>query len=236
MGEWAARLEGHKFDLQALAAAFATDSPKVTEQDGNYVLRAREFEALTDAGEVRAKASEIVRSLNGLGRALLNGFERVAVSGVTLIESEIVRHHYVTFDVNVGIRSNMTADLQGGTEAATGKSDLQALFNLTRDTAVAKALRIFGSGDLDWRDLYVVFEVIEGDAGKALRDGDWASEAVVRNFKHTANSVGTLGDAARHGKESTLPPRNPTSLDDARSLVRTLLDCWLDWKGQSYGP
>ncbi len=235
MTEWRVRLEGHKFDLQALAAAFTSDDLNVTEQDGGYVLRAREFEALTDAGEVREKAEAIVQSLNGLGKTLLNGFERVAVGGVTLIESETVRHNYVTFSGNARIRSNMTAELYGGTDAPAAKPDLQMLFGLTHDPEVAKALRIFGSGDLDWRDLYVVFEVIEGDAGKAIREGDWASAAVIKNFKHTSNSVGALGDVARHGKESTQPPKNPMSLDDARSLVRNLLDRWLQWKHQSQG-
>jgi hypothetical protein len=123
MGEWLVRVEGHKFDLQALATELAPDVLKVTEQEGTYFLQAREFETRKDEGEVRARAEEMVQSLNGLGRALLSGFERVAISGVTLVESETVRHNYQTFRGNTRLRSNMTAELHGGTEASTRKPD-----------------------------------------------------------------------------------------------------------------
>jgi hypothetical protein len=55
----------------------------------------------------------------------------------------------------------------------------------------------------------------------------WASEAQLRRFKHSANSVKAAGDEARHGVEATAPPVDPMTITEAKSLVDILLARWL---------
>ena len=84
---------------------------------------------------------------------------------------------------------------------------------------------------LDWVDLYRIYEVIESDMGRSvILAKRWATNADIKLFKHTANSVAATGDQARHGKETSTPPVKPLTLSEARALVDTLLRAWLAHK------
>ena len=101
------------------------------------------------------------------------------------------------------------------------------------DSTVTKALRLFGAKEQhDWVSLYRLYEVIEKDIGgiEKIASKKWATKTSVRLFKHTADSVSAVGDAARHGKESTSPPKNPMILAEARSLIEVILHNWLSSK------
>ena len=57
----------------------------------------------------------------------------------------------------------------------------------------------------------------------------WASGARVESFRHSANSVQVAGDDTRH-VEPGAPPARPMNIEEARTLVRHLLDSWLRYK------
>ena len=104
------------------------------------------------------------------------------------------------------------------------------------DTAVSKALRLFGktTNDHDWVGLYRIFEVIKDDVGTQLMYAKgWATKAAITNFTRTANHPDAAGDDARHGATNDQPPTNPMALSDARSLIELLLHRWLDHKSNS---
>jgi hypothetical protein len=80
---------------------------------------------------------------------------------------------------------------------------------------------LFGTQEHSWGSLYCLYEVIEEDVGsidKIANEG-WATKTSIKRFKHTANSPSAIGDAARHGKESTTPPARPMELGEARALI-----------------
>ena len=88
----------------------------------------------------------------------------------------------------------------------------------------------------DWRQLYVVYEVIEHhvkDQSRIERLG-LATRGQIRRFKGTANSRRVLGDAARHGKPLP-PPSNPMSFEEARTFILRLVTEWLRWKTNPKG-
>ena len=68
--------------------------------------------------------------------------------------------------------------------------------------------------------------MVKEDAGSSVND--WVSKAELKRFKRTANSVGAVGDEARHGKENTEPPPNPMALREAESLILKLVRDWLE--------
>ncbi len=61
-----------------------------------------------------------------------------------------------------------------------------------RDKAIAKALRLC-SRDLNWVNLYRIYEVISEDAG-GIADKN------IQIFKASANNSNVTGDFSRHGK------------------------------------
>lgn len=106
----------------------------------------------------------------------------------------------------------------------------------SQNTAIEKAIRIYGSREINWGDLYKVYEIVESNVGgikKILNEG-WSSETNIKNFKHTANSASAAGDDARHGKETTCVPTNPVSLPEAGSLIQTILKRWIDFKSKQH--
>jgi len=94
------------------------------------------------------------------------------------------------------------------------------------DPEAERALRIFGRDDVDYRDLYYVFEIAQRELGARMFASGTDAEAEVRRFTHTAQSPTALGDTARHGHEREQPPANPMPLAEARDLLR-ILSIWL---------
>lgn len=87
----------------------------------------------------------------------------------------------------------------------------------------------FSRGTLDWVNLYRIFEIVACDSGglDAINANAWATKASMKLFKHTANSPGALGLDARHGTETTQPPKQPMTISEARALVNSIVHAWL---------
>jgi hypothetical protein len=101
------------------------------------------------------------------------------------------------------------------------------------DEAVGKALSLLSKPDaLTWVGLYRIHEMVESDigGGRKLARMGWASARQQERFTHSANSVAVAGDAARHGRELGMPPRNPMSLDEAIAYCKYLVQAWIDSK------
>jgi len=56
------------------------------------------------------------------------------------------------------------------------------------------------------------------------------SKSLIKDFKHTANSYGAIGDKARHGFETTLPPVSPMKFEEAKVLIIKILTKWINSK------
>jgi hypothetical protein len=91
-----------------------------------------------------------------------------------------------------------------------------------------KALGFLRTGD--WYSLYKVLDILEMAHGgeKAFERLGWASSSELKRFTGTANNSTALGDAARHARADWTPPKRPMSLDEAKSLIRSLLFRWLE--------
>jgi hypothetical protein len=99
-----------------------------------------------------------------------------------------------------------------------------------KDPHVEKALDLWGSLEHNWRNLYLVLEVMEDTAGgsKALLAQAWLPDKNgIELFKRTANTWRALGPDARHATEQFKLPPKPMALPDARILIRRTLQAWL---------
>lgn len=54
--------------------------------------------------------------------------------------------------------------------------------------------------------------------------------AIVSPFQIAKKPEDADGDDARHGFDRNDPPKGPMSLSEAKALIMTLLQKWLQWK------
>ncbi|HHX68456.1 MAG TPA: hypothetical protein GX708_10445 [Gallicola sp.] len=148
------------------------------------------------------------------------------------------RDHYSYFSDNIFVKDNLTIKKIKSNEKYELVKPADNILRWVRlglkDKNVQKALRLYGMGNLDWVNLYRLYEVIEDDlnrySSKNVVQRGWATQKSIKRFKHTANSPGAIGDDSRHGKEYTKPPKNPMSLNEAHTLVEFIFHNWLRYK------
>lgn len=87
------------------------------------------------------------------------------------------------------------------------------------DKTVAKALRLC-SRELDWVNLYRIYEVISEDLG-GLTGKD------IKIFKGSANNSKVTGDFSRHGKMNVGTPEETMRLADAQHLIKSKVREWV---------
>lgn len=148
------------------------------------------------------------------------------INGSTIVEGfsmSTINLHYVKYiDENGDAKllpniGNMYAILPG---LRGSKPDISSFIPLAlKDKAVAKALRLF-SRDLDWVNLYRIYEVIHEDVG-GIKDEN------IKIFKACANNSNVTGDYSRHGKMNEGTPKESMRLADAQHLIKTRVREWI---------
>lgn len=234
---WCVEVFGDRADLNMLADSMSGLSTSITKEADKFILRSNAFDVLDVPRTVAEKAKEILAALSGSTRLILGGHTSMSVGGIYRVGDNGGRDIFLIAEPGTyqmrGFAPTMVVTRSNGTEEihrpADGIPSWLAL--ATTDDAVAKALRLRDEDSLGWVELYRIYEVIESDIGRsAILANGWASDADIRLFKHTANSVAATGDQARHGKETTTPPAKPLTLWEARTLVDALLRAWLAYK------
>ncbi len=206
---WEVQLTGASTDLRMLADTFTGGEIQVAQSGKEYVLRSAQFELLDSAASVRQCAIELVTALSSSARLVLGAREAIGVSSaVYRIRPDGKRDTTVLVGPAVSHERALPITVVHGTQIHRPADPiLKWLPLVTQDPVVAKALRLRDADDLDWVDLYRLYEVIENDVGHLMPQLGWASRSELRRFAHTANSVAAVGDKARHGVERTDPPR-----------------------------
>jgi hypothetical protein len=233
--EWEIILRGPESVLEELAHALDQDENTIIRAANGFVLRSSRFLTVTDAAEVRLKATLIIDALSGISRMLLQSEAPLGIASIVEIRPDGTRNIFVELEpavvrITAGLVSLRVTHPDGSIEQRRPSDPAPAW--LTRALAtpeIARALRLRDKCPLSWTDLYRLFEVILDGAGGAdvIVASGWVSHAQLRRFKHSANSVSAAGDEARHGVEQKAPPADPMTIAEARSLVDILLARWL---------
>lgn len=235
MGEWLVRLQGHEFDLAELADRFTSVVRNVRKDaDGHYYLKSSDFDRMADPSAVRERALEILGHMNGAMKLYSgDGYRPVESDAIIEIDEGGNRRNYKFASATVEGRSRVTANVsvanQDGTEgSARSPSEVEVLVALAdQNEKVADALRFYERAD--WVNLYKAWEVVCDAAGglhEVVNKG-WASNDDRRRFTGTAQSRSELGDEARHASERFNAPKNPMTLDEARTFVRSVIRAWV---------
>jgi len=227
MPEWLVKLKGEELDLKAIEELLHSEWVNVTKESDGYYLACMDFEGIAAVDEIRDRARDILRRASAAERVRCGSCLPLEIEDVFRVEQDGSRRPFSsssfldTFNVRVP-------------HAPVKKGEASAFALWVKvaavDARVDKALRILISRDTNWVNLYHILDVAIGDAGSEIRRQAWEAEGEIRRFKQTANSETTLGDEARHGRETTEPPPRPMSLGEADLLVRRILGKWLTWK------
>lgn len=235
MPEWSVRLIGHAFDLEELSDHLRSPERNVIkEEDGHYYLRSTDFDYLADDQAVRERALELVELMNRAAKFHSgDGYQPVELDVVIQTDEEGNRRQYVTVTGSIEARSRVSANLTviregDSVDTPSLPSEVESMFSLAeRDARVADALRYFARGD--WSNLYKAWEVVGDAAGRgasAIIAKGWATRGTQSRFTGTAQSKDELGDDARHASEKYKAPENPMTLDEARGVVKSVIEAW----------
>jgi hypothetical protein len=243
MAEWLVTLSGDSFDLDFLPRLLQSPGCTVGKEGDTYYLRSQEFSTLEDAGDVKRRADELLRTLKGAAAAALHeDIESVSVHGISREEdsggprTQFIFPGPVVFRGRARVIANLT-NATGPTDA-TGPSVLDWWMEVgTRDSPVAEALACFASGESDAVNLWKVYEIIREDVGGKERvvSSGWATGDEIDVFRHTVNCPAALGRRARHAARKCSESEH-MSLKEAYSLVGKVLRAWVGARVASLPP
>jgi hypothetical protein len=223
---WKAWLSGHELDLATLAELFAQGDPLVANDPANGYYIESPAIGTSDNQPDHAAAQALMKRVNGIARAVEDGFRPVGLGGrfsdpggnvsVVLLADTIRARSKVT--VGMGGGQHPFAPLPTGARYA-------ALAAVRAD--IADALRVLGQADdLDWYDLYKAYEIVSDSAGGSARivTNGWATKSDLDRFTASANHPDISGDGARHARQKgTAPANRAMTMADADRLIRQLV-------------
>jgi hypothetical protein len=235
---WLVPLDGHRFDLEDLPRWFDGAAVHVIPHSDGFALVIPVAVIGASYEPVHAFAQEYLLRINGVGRLLNPKFRVVSVTNKVLgVDGAGVVCHTVIAVGTAEIRMKAGAVqvvLGGQIQPDPAKGLALPLIQAASCSVRAHdALVIVGRQDLTWSELYLLFELVQGDVGGHMHDRGWISEADADLFSHTANSYSVLRSAGRHGKDRGTPPAKPMEYAVAVDLVRKLVLAWLESIGRS---
>lgn len=233
--EWRIKLSGEDSDLEELSKSFNSERLKIWKDGGNYILSSSDFNGIAEADIVLKKSEEILTFINAGSKVIQNLQKPINLSGIESLNENAKSTQYIFPEsiVSVAGVGRPTVLRDGKVEETCIYKELPNLVLLaTQDKNVAEVLNYLNTGNNEIVTLYKIYEIIKGDVGgeKSIRDNGWASRNKTQLFRRTANSPDAMGDKARHGVQKCQPPKNPMSLNEAKSLILHLVKCWLDSK------
>ena len=228
-------LEGHSFDLGALAQLFSEGDPCVAADGAGFFLTSADFDGLINSSkELYDVAASTLRQINGVARVVDSGFRPVTLVG--RFTDDVGNVHAVVSADTIEARSQVfavavvaTPSDQPQPEPPPPGPGFVQLAKAHPD--LSDALRILGqpSSQLGWVDLYKVFEIVRGSAGSgdALVSQNLASRATISAFCVSANQPTVSGDDARHARLPGDIPKKTMTLPEARAWIGKLVVGWM---------
>lgn len=238
---WEIQVIGDRADLELLTRY--CDKPpihifEVGSSDG-FHMASTEFDQTLTPEEVVARAAEILQTIAGLLRIEQRQVSNLGTGAVIKKKQDGTGEAFLFFEDSLDVHVTDDVHIQDEkgnfvpVKLPVARIGISEALNLAfSDPIVGRALRLYGTSDKNWVDLYRVVEVLEKDIGghHAAQKITWFASSDLRRFKHSANSVTVGGDAARHGVENGSPPSNPMTLLEAESFVFNFLGNWLEHK------
>jgi hypothetical protein len=251
-----ALLDGHQFDLQALAELFPDGDLRVCvhpEEAGRYCLEASELKPLfADPSEMHETATAILVRLTGAARLeddsfrpvrLVGRYDRYTLTGDTATDTAIIVTDRGEVRDQVVVVAAVTAEARASAHVAGVLINGEPVRPEPRgprylDWAAKHAdadelLVLVGNAEkLGWIELYKAYEIIK-HAVSGGRDGIQTLATVldvpldeIRSFTASANRPDVSGAEARHARLPGGSPKRSMTLPDGRHFIRDLAHRW----------
>lgn len=230
---WIVPLKGHAFDLEDLPIYLEGSPVTVVKREAGHFLQLSTGAAGETHERVGELAAEFLGLINGAAGVLIHGFRQVELEGGGVygidangdVASTVIQVGTAELRSKAG---HVTIAINGVAQPDARKGSMNLLLQeATQNRAKADALTLVGRPSPSWSELYLVFELIEANAGSRMYSEGWIGRADARLFTRTANSYTALGKAGRHGKDRGDPPARPMQQQSAIALMRTLVGAWL---------
>jgi hypothetical protein len=236
VSKWIVELKGHHFDLEDLPDFLHGTGLSVEEQGNGWILAPSLFTQWTDTSDshhVEIEAHRLVELINGLARCLIHESGAVEIKQVCAIDTNGVRNHFVSITEVFSARAKVSDTITSSSGRVVG-SPRGAWRHHARaaidNENIAKALQWVSRRPTTWGNLYKAFELVRayGRNEREMIAGGWTTKADISLLRRTANSVGAIGDDARHGVDQEGPPKQPMDISTAAALVRRLVKTWIE--------
>lgn len=224
---WVVEIDWHTPSLDTLAARYQYPEFSIHRRDGKYYLTSIEFDSIDDKSDVNKRAMRILMRVNGANRIQDPSYHPAAVRGAVMAPPKEGRPRQQFIGL-VGIPSESAVGIptvSGGvqTPPATVGTVLRRVAAAEDDERIDLVLRLIQSTNLDFIEMYKVFEVIRDAVGgdQNLVARGWTMKSQLRRFTRTANAE------ERHAPGSYARPPNPMTLSEGQAFVAKLADDWL---------
>lgn len=228
-GTWV-QLNGGSADLDAIAELFRSSIVAQRDNTGaTYLLMGPTVSGVYDA--VLA-AQERLEHINGIARLYYPNHRVVSAGLIRVIDSTGNAKNVITGRASIfehGHRVSATGIVGTADGVAIGAPTPlpfgdRLLLVVDKNPDFKRALALYAN-DLTWAELYKVYEVIKEAHGGPVPTG-WVSKTMLTAFTATANSYPALGRDARHAVVQNSIPAPRMTLQEAKSLIHTLLRHW----------
>jgi len=234
MAEWRVHLQGEQFDLQELKEILLGNDPCIIEEQSNFYLTSKAWDKLESSREVNTQAKAYIQELENAAYLHYKDTTSLTIGGIIRLDDDGTRHHILIAEAGhfnyrggrvrfMGIASGEPDRIQGRPEHPVLK-----FLRKSKNPLVKDALRFYRKGD--WVNLYKAYEIVN-DAVHGKRElvrRGWITKELLNRFTQTAQSRKALGDDARHASVKFIPPKNPMTINEAKTIVGSLLQKWLE--------
>jgi hypothetical protein len=234
MTQWRVQLQGEQFDLQELKEILLDNDPCIIEEDSNFYLTSKAWDKLGESREVNAQAKAHIQDLENAAYLHHKDTASLGIGSIIRIDDDGKKHHFLIaetgrFTFRVGrVRFKGIARGQAKTVQSRPEHPVIKILRKSKNPLVKDALRFYRKGD--WVNLYKAYEIVNDAVhGKheMVRRG-WVSKESINSFTQTAQSRKALGDDARHASVKFNPPKTPMTINEAKTIIGTLLQRWLE--------
>jgi len=230
---WLVPLEGHAFDLEDLPVYLKGSAIQVTKGSNGYQLELPASIAGCSHERVVELSAAFVDLMNGAASLVFASYRPIQLADGSFygidqtgsIVNTVLRVQSAEMRCKAG---HVTMLVDGIAQQDTRQGQITRLMDAADGNVAARdALSIMGRSAPSWSELYLVYELVEANAGNRMYAEKWIARTEGKRLTRTANSYTALGRASRHGKQTTQPPRDPMTQREATVLMRALVAAWL---------
>ena len=226
-------LEGHRFDLETLATLLPSGDVRVIEENEKYYLSSPQLDNPPPGETFFDVARELLTLVNGIGALMASGFSPVELTDHYDRADGV---HVVGATARLVGRGHMTAtatvlDAHGNPKPPPPPPAPAYISLAAGNQDVAEVLQLLAKPDgPSFADLYKIHEIVEHTGhGKSALGSAGISKAAMSRFTRTANHQAASGSGSRHARSSEQPPKDPMTVDEARTMIRQLVTEWLKY-------